>query len=165
MRRSILLVIWLLLLGSSAANGQSDEVERLHRMINAHRESVGCAPLAWHSGAAAIAQHRSADMDRRNYFDHTTPDGRTFIQDLTDAGIDTWGSVGENIALTQAGAASAIELWIDSRPHRRNIENCSYTHEAIGESSGFWTQILLAQPKKAPQSDSVSDGPEDLPAP
>ncbi len=160
MRRSIHLVIWTLLLGSSAAYGQSGEIGRLHSMINAHRETVGCAPLAWHSGAAAIAQHRSDDMDRRNYFDHTTPDGRTFIQDLEDAGIDTWGSVGENIALTQAGAASAIELWVDSRPHRRNLENCSYTHQAIGESSGFWTQILLAQPKRESQSESAADGSE-----
>lgn len=163
MRRSGLLTIWLLLVGNSMAYGQSGEIGRLHHMINKHRETVGCAPLAWHSGAAVVARHRSADMDRRNYFDHTTPDGRTFIHDLEDAGIDTWGSVGENIALTQAGAASAIELWIDSRPHRRNIENCSYTHQAIGESSGFWTQILLAHPKNAPQGDATVDRVQSLP--
>ena len=164
MRRLVLVVIWTLLSGSSVAHGQTGEIGRLHRLINAHRETVGCAPLGWHSGAAAVARHRSVDMDRRNYFDHKTPDGRTFIQDLEDAGIETWGSVAENIALTQAGAASAIELWIDSRPHRRNIENCSYTHQAIGESSGFWTQILLAQSKKAPQDDSAAGESEAEPA-
>jgi len=133
--------------GSSMAYGQSGEIERLHELINAHRETVGCESLAWYAGAAVVAQSRSTDMDRRNYFDHKTPEGRTFIQDLKDASIETWGSIGENIALTQAGPASAFELWVDSKPHRENLENCSFTHQAIGESSGFWTQILMAHPK------------------
>ncbi|TFG66863.1 MAG: CAP domain-containing protein [Gemmatimonadales bacterium] len=149
MRRSIGMVIWLLMAGSSLAYGQSGEIKSLHELINAHRETVGCDPLAWHANAAVVAQERSADMDRRNYFDHKTPEGRTFIGSLKDAGIETWGSVGDNIALTQAGPASVLELWIDSEPHRRNLEYCAYTHQAIGESSGFWTQILLARPKEA----------------
>jgi len=146
-RRSIGPVICLLLAGSSVAYGQSSDVERLHDLINMHRETIGCPSLAWHAGAATVAQDRSADMDNRNYFDHKSPEGRTFIQELEDARIETRGSMGENIALTQAGPASALELWVDSKPHRENLENCAFTHQAIGESSGFWTQILLAHPK------------------
>ncbi len=148
MRRSLVLAFWLLVVGRSVAVAQSGEVGRLHNLINSHRESIGCAPLTWHAGAAVVARNRSSDMDRRNYFDHKTPEGRTFIDELESADIKTWGGIGENIALTQAGAESALELWIDSKPHRQNIEDCSYTHQAIGESSGFWTQILLAQPKQ-----------------
>jgi uncharacterized protein YkwD len=128
-------------------------------MINGHRERIGCEALEWHAAAAVIAQARSADMYRRNYFDHETPDGRTFIHDLEDAGIEAWGSVAENIALTLAGPASALELWLDSRPHRRNLESCTYTHQALGESAGFWTQILISQPKGArrdPETDTGS---------
>jgi len=147
-RRSLVLVFWLLVIGRSVAVAQSSEVGRLHNLINNYRESVGCASLSWHAGASVVARYRSSDMDRRNYFDHKTPEGRTFIDELESADIQTWGGIGENIALTQAGAESALELWIDSKPHRQNIENCSYTHQAIGESSGFWTQILLAQPKQ-----------------
>jgi uncharacterized protein YkwD len=157
-RRTFWVMGWLLLVGSSVAFGQTDEIGRLHRLINAHREQVGCRPLAWHAGAAIVAQHRSEDMDQRNYFDHETPEGSTFIQELEEAGIDTRGSVGENIALTQAGPASALELWLDSRPHRRNLENCAFTHQAIGESSGFWTQILLAYPNGARQDSVAADG-------
>lgn len=149
MRHSIGPVICLLLVGSSVAYGQSGDKRRLHNLINMHREAIGCPSLAWHAGAAAVAQDRSTDMDNRNYFDHKSPEGRTFIQELRDARIETWGSMGENIALTQAGPASALELWVDSKPHRQNLENCAFTHQAIGESSGFWTQILLQDPKDA----------------
>jgi uncharacterized protein YkwD len=148
-RRSIGPVIWLLLAFSSGAYAQSGDVNRLHNLINMHRETIGCASLAWHAGAATVAQDRSTDMDNRNYFDHKSPEGRTFIQDLKDSRIETWGSMGENIALTQAGPASALELWVDSKPHRQNLENCAFTHQAIGVSSGFWTQILLEHPKDA----------------
>lgn len=158
MRRTIGTLGVFLLTAGSLAFGQSGEVGRLHRMINRHRERIGCRSVEWHPGAAEIARHRSADMERRNYFDHETPEGRTFIQDLEEAGIDTWGSVAENIALTQAGPGSALELWLDSRSHRRNIENCAFTHQAIGESAGFWTQILLAQPKGAPPGRDAAKG-------
>ena len=147
MRQTIVVLGGLLLAAGSLSYGQSGEAGRLHRMVNEHREAVGCQVLVWHQGAADIAQHRSVDMDQRDYFDHTNPDGRTFVDELAAAGIAAWGTVAENIALTQAGPASALELWVESPPHRRNLDFCAFTHQAIGLSSGYWTQILLAQPK------------------
>jgi len=159
LRRVTAIFSGLLLTIGSVAHGQSGEVGRLHRMINHHRERIGCVAFEWHSGAAVVAQNRSADMDRRSYFDHQTPEGRTFLQDLEEAGIDAWGSVAENIALTQAGPASALELWLDSRPHRRNLESCAFTHQALGESSGIWTQILLSHPKAVRSPSRSTEGP------
>jgi uncharacterized protein YkwD len=148
LRQTIVVLGGLLLAAASPLYGQSGETGRLHDMINQHREAVACPALAWHQGAAVVAQYRSADMDRRDYFDHTDPDGRTFIDELASAGIQAWGTIAENIALTQAGAESALELWVESPPHRRNLDFCAFTHQAIGLSSGYWTQILLAQPKR-----------------
>lgn len=127
---------------------------RLHRLVNRHREAVGCLPLDWHTPSAAVAESRSADMIDRRYFDHVTPDGRTVFDEVADAGIEAWGSIAENIALTQAGASSVLEMWRDSPSHRRNLDNCSFTHHGLGERGGVWTQILLAHPKKgAPGAD------------
>ena len=147
MRQTIVVLGGLLLAAGSPLYGQSGEIGRLHSMINQHREAVGCQALVWHEGAAVVAQRRSVDMDRRDYFDHTDPDGRTFIDELAAAGIQAWGTIAENIALTQAGAGSTLELWVESPPHRRNLDFCAFTHQAIGLSSGYWTQILLAQPR------------------
>lgn len=120
---------------------------RLHALVNRHREAAFCPPLAWHPASASVAEARSADMIARRYFDHRTPDGRTVFDVLAEAGIEAWGSVAENIALTQAGPASVLELWRDSPPHRRNLERCDFTHHGLGERGGVWTQILLSRPK------------------
>ena len=121
MRHVIVVLGGLLLAASSTAYGQSGEVGKLHTLINDHRDAIGCPRLIWHPAAAVVAESRSRDMDVRDYFDHTDPDGRTFIDELASAGIHAWGTVAENIALTQAGADSAMELWLESPPHRRNL--------------------------------------------
>jgi len=129
---------------------------RLHELVNRHRESIGCLPLRWHEPSAAVAEARSTDMVARRYFDHVAPDGRTVFDQVAAAGIEAWGSIAENIALTQAGAPSVLELWRDSPPHRRNLDNCAFTHQGLGERGGVWTQILLAQPKRTAPSTGVS---------
>ena len=143
----VLVAAMLVLLLPAPGTAQQGEPARLHRMLNAHRSEIGCLPLAWHEGAARVAADRSADMHARAYFDHVTPDGDDVFDKLAEDGIAAWGSMAENIALTQAGASSVAELWLESPPHRRNVENCSFTHHGLGERGGYWTQILLAQPK------------------
>jgi uncharacterized protein YkwD len=137
------------LLFPAAGAAQSGQAARLHDMINSHREEIGCTPLAWHGIAATVAAARSADMHERRYFDHVAPDGRNVFHELADAGIAARGSIAENIALTQAGPSSVMELWIESPPHRRNIDDCAFTHEALAVRAGLWTQILLDRPMAA----------------
>lgn len=129
---------------------------RLHALVNRRREAIGCRPLSWHAPSAVVAEQRSSDMIERRYFDHVTPDGRTVFDQVADAGIEAWGSIAENIALTQAGAPSVLEMWRDSPSHRRNLDNCSFTHHGLGERGGVWTQILLAHPRRSVRVDTFS---------
>ncbi len=149
-RPAILLL--LLALGSgfaspAAATAQSGTEARLHELVNRHRAAAGCPSLIWHEPSAVVAEERSADMVRQRYFDHRTPDGRTVFDEIAEAGIEARGSIAENIALTPAGPRSVMELWRESSPHRRNLDDCSFTHHGLGEREGVWTQILLARPK------------------
>lgn len=132
---------------ATQASAQESPEARLHALVNYHRDAAGCPRLLWHEPSAAVAEERSADMVRRRYFDHRTPDGRTVFNLVGEAGIEAHGSIAENIALTPAGPASVMELWRESSPHRRNLDDCSFTHHGLGEREGVWTQILLAQPK------------------
>lgn len=136
---------------------------RLHALVNARREAVGCPPLAWHAPAARVAEDRSADMIAHRYFDHRTPDGRTVFDELAAARIRAAGDIAENLALTPAGPASALEMWRDSPEHRRNLDRCSFTHHGLGERDGVWTQILLANPVTA--KSAADSGPTVSPAP
>jgi len=126
------------------------QVGELFRQVNGFRASIGCRALAWHEGAAAVAEAHSADMAKRRYFDHFSPEGESFVERLAEAGVEYRGAAAENLALSPAGPDSAMELWLESPPHRKNLEYCSYTHQGIGVADGAWTQILLAHPIPGP---------------
>lgn len=131
---------------------------RLHERVNLHRRTYGCLPLDWYAPAAPVAEHRAADMIERRYFDHVTPDGHDVFDELRSAGIRS-RKTAENIALTQAGASAAFELWRDSPPHRLNLDDCAFTHEAIGQRGGVWVQILLERPRSGPEAGTASVSP------
>jgi len=111
-------------------------------MVNAHRVSVGCRVLVWSAEVAAVAQAHSADMARRDFFDHINPDGKTPFDRLRRAGIP-YSAAAENIAYGTASAKRVLELWLKSAGHRANIENCRYTHHGVGLSQGRWTQVFV----------------------
>jgi uncharacterized protein YkwD len=127
--------------GTSSSAGATGERLVLQR-INEARTRGGCAALAWDDRAAAVARAHSADMSRRGYFNHVSPEGSQPAQRLTAAGI-AWRAIAENIAQTQGGAEDAVRLWLGSRGHRDNLMNCAYTHTGVGESGGNWTQVFF----------------------
>lgn len=123
-----------------AAGGLED---RLVDLVNRHRQSVGCGPLAWHAGAAGVAESHSRDMAVRDYLGHETPEGLSPFDRLTRAGA-RYRMAAENIAAGPATAEAVWSGWLRSPPHRRNIENCAYTHHGVGEYRQRWTHILLS---------------------
>ena len=114
--------------------------------MNAHRESVGCEALAWHSATADVASAHSLDMQDRGFFSHTNPDGDDPFDRLGEAGVTWSGPAGENIAMTSGGAESALELWLNSPGHRSNIENCAYNHHGVGLAGSYWTHVFITDP-------------------
>lgn len=141
--------------GRSAASGASDGVEEMARLVNAHRRSVGCPALTWLQPAADAAAGHSADMARRGYFDHTSPEGQQPWDRLAARGV-SYRMVAENIAWTpQQSAAQTLRGWIDSPGHRHNLENCAYTHHGIGLRDAYWTHVFVtpavARPVEPPR--------------
>lgn len=128
-----------------SAMGQS-EVQQMEQLANRHRASVGCPPLAPLAGAARAAQLHSEDMARRGYFDHASPDGKQPWDRLAAQGVG-YRMVAENIAHTPgAGASATLRGWIGSPGHRRNLENCAYTHHGVGLSNARWTHVFVTPP-------------------
>ena len=115
-------------------------------LVNQERQAAGLGPLIWHEGASEVAYLHSLDMDVRDYFDHTNPDGELPWDRLTDAGID-WSRAGENIAWGYSSPQAVMSGWMGSSGHRANILSESFTHVGIGvHDDGFsiwWTQVFL----------------------
>ena len=111
-------------------------------LMNEHRVTVGCAPLAWNAGVAEVAEAHSQDMIDRSFFAHDNPDGDSPFQRLQDAGID-YSRAAENIAYGYPTAEAVLDGWLNSSGHRRNIENCSLTEHGVGLVGTHWTHVFV----------------------
>jgi uncharacterized protein YkwD len=110
-------------------------------LTNAQRAKAGCKPLKVDSRLNLSAQRHSADMARRNYFEHEDPEGHDFADREKAAGF-VGSSGGENIAMGQTSATEVMNDWMNSPGHRRNILDCSFTLIGVGyvADGHYWTQ-------------------------
>ncbi|WP_107064566.1 sigma-70 family RNA polymerase sigma factor [Streptomyces sp. NRRL S-118] len=126
----------------------SSFAQRVTELVNAERAKSGCGPVRQNSRLDTAAQRHSADMDARDFFDHTNPDGEGPGERVTAAGYE-WSTYGENIARGQQTPDQVMDAWMNSSGHRANILNCSFKEIGIGihEQAGgpWWTQVFGAQ--------------------
>jgi hypothetical protein len=114
-------------------------------------------PLAMNSILHSIAQAHSEDMYNRNYFDHTTPDGVTAFQRMTNAGYE-FSNAGENIGAGTEMTATQLEdeLMLDPgypcRAHRMNLLDIfpgypppAYLETGIGYYQGSNGQAFITE--------------------
>lgn len=125
----------------SPTPGLSGPAAQVVTLTNAARAKAGCKPLKVDSRLNLSAQRHSADMERRNYFEHEDPDGHDFSDREKAAGFDG-DSGGENIAMGQTSAAEVMNDWMNSPGHRQNILDCSFTLIGVGyvADGHYWTQ-------------------------
>ena len=93
--------------------------------LNAVRRAHGLRPLRRSGGLAAAADVHSRAMAQHGFFQHDSRDGSSFAERVRrfygPSGHRSW-SVGENLLwATSVSASNAVELWMQSPPHRRNI--------------------------------------------
>ncbi|MBI2330168.1 CvpA family protein [Candidatus Daviesbacteria bacterium] len=118
---------------------------RMVDLVNFERTSKGFKPLIFDRGLRAIARGHSADMLRRGYFAHYSPEGKTVADRVLEAGID-FLVVGENLAY-----APNVELahngFMKSAGHKANILSADYGKIGIGVMDGgvygeMFTQVF-----------------------
>lgn len=111
-------------------------------LLNAHRQSVGCEPLAWNPAVAGVAQRHSEDMVARAYFAHYNPEGESPFDRLQAAGIP-YSQAAENIAYGYPSGAAVLEGWLNSPGHRANVENCGLSEHGVGLEGTHWTHLFI----------------------
>ncbi|TDE87076.1 hypothetical protein E0686_03210 [Deinococcus sp. S9] len=93
------------------------------------------APLTYNAQLAQAAQAHATDMATKNYFSHTSLDGRTVAQRITATGY-AWRAIGENIAAGQTTPEQVVAGWLQSEGHCRNIMNPAYQELGVGYAQG-----------------------------
>jgi len=118
--------------------------QRIFQLTNEARRRNHLPPLDPDNGLALKAREKSDDMLRKNYFSHTSPDGKTFqdrIQEEKPASVRTAFRMGENIYMgnrldysvdVKTQARLIVDGWMTSPGHRRNILDPNYTHLGVG---------------------------------
>lgn len=135
------------------ANFQAD-VLRAVNAARAQARSCGIeakpavAALGWNDSLFAAAAAHSQDMAQRNYFSHTSPEGKSAGDRMLLAGyrFSAWG---ENIAAGQPSVNVVMAGWLASEGHCRNIMNTVFTEIAVACVSTsrpmyptYWTMVL-----------------------
>ena len=110
-------------------------------------KSFPAAPaLARNTLLDTTAQAHSVDMANKNYFSHTSIDGRSPFKRMSDAGYK-YSAAAENIAAGNSTAAATVQQWIRSSGHCANLMSATYIHTGIGYGYSatstykhYWTQ-------------------------
>jgi uncharacterized protein YkwD len=129
----------------------------IHSRSNIARSQNNLPPLLYDETLARIANERSTDMVKNNYFSHTAPDGcdlscrfkKTAYPSLT---------MGENLAefsdyttLEESELAqNFVNDWIDSATHRKNLLSKVFTREGIGvaiKNNRIVVTVIFAAPE------------------
>ena len=96
------------------------------RNLNQIRAEHGLRPVRLSARLTAAADQHSREMGADGYFEHDSHDGTAFWKRISHfyaaAGYGYW-SVGENLLWSSpdVGASKALELWMQSPEHRKNI--------------------------------------------
>lgn len=111
---------------------------RVFEETNRYRTMVGLPTLQWDDKLAVAAWNHSRKMAVSRQFAHVLSDGLQLSDRTRRAGV-RFIIATENIAWVERFGASVEELaletqvgWVNSPPHRANLENPRLTHLGVG---------------------------------
>ncbi|MDJ1007831.1 MAG: CAP domain-containing protein [Paracoccaceae bacterium] len=122
------------------------EVDRLDEPLTSNISSDPKQPLAVTPELSVSSREHSEDMDDREFFDHTNPDGQEPWDRAVEAGHGST-NVGENIGVigstwTDFDEQARVEdlhygLW-ESDGHQENLMNDDWSEIGVGYDYGDW---------------------------
>jgi uncharacterized protein YkwD len=129
----------------------TDTEARAWDLMNAQRQAIGLTSLQWDESLAAVARMHSASMASGKYFSHKDLEGGYVDTRASRLGVNNWLAIGENIAFMKGyadPASTAVEKWMQSPSHKKNMLNGSWRQSAIGsavaeDGAVYFTQIFI----------------------
>ena len=138
------------LLASANSDVNMDRI-KMYNLINAARsEARVCGtdnmpatyPLHWDDKLEEAARIHTVDMDNNNFFAHDSPTDNSNAGDrITKAGY-AWNSYGENIGSGYTSEEAAMQGWLNSPPHCKNIMSSTIEEMGLYREGNKWTQVF-----------------------
>lgn len=133
----------------SSVSVVSETAKETARLVNLERAKAGLPTLTIDSQLSKIATTKADDMNKNDYFAHTSP---TYGDpwDMAKHFGYTYRSFGENIAYGQKTPAEVVNAWMNSPGHKANILNKSYTNIGAGISKNsqgriYWVHMFSSK--------------------
>lgn len=128
------------------------------QMVNASRREHNLPPLVLESKLDAAAQAHAADMLKRSYFAHDSPEGKNVGDRYEAAGGSTFRLTAENIAkcqgckppITEADLRMIHDGWMKSPGHRENILRKGLTAFGFGLAANATGGLYAVQTFSGP---------------
>ncbi len=119
--------------------------QKMFELVNEERTSRGIKALTWDTHLRDIARLHSADMFKRGYFSHFSPEGKNVADRALVQGVD-FLVIGENLAYAP-NVGAAFKGLMNSAGHRVNILSIDYHKIGIGVLDGgiygeMFTQVF-----------------------
>lgn len=108
--------------------------------------------LDWSPALAEAAQAHARDMAANDFLDHAGSDGRRVDRRATDAGYE-WRAIGENVGAGARNVGQAVDHWLGSPDHCRNMLNVDYSEvgaacaRAPDSRYGTYWALILGEPQ------------------
>ncbi len=142
--------------------------QALYKAVNATRASAGARPVDRDSGFESVVRAHARDMVARTYMAHRSPDGDGPRERVLARFPDFLGIAGENIAMrthregesAADTATAAVEAWMDSPPHRKNLLDQRHGFAGISAADNgraiYIVMLLTSEPSlRPPEPDPI----------
>ncbi len=114
---------------------QSVSARILIELTNQYRQEQGVPELAVNPRLAQAAVNKAGDMFARQYFNHTSPEGKIFSDWIREVEYHYF-TVGENLAIDFSDNETLFQAWLNSPEHRKNIIKPQYREIGIAALPG-----------------------------
>jgi uncharacterized protein YkwD len=128
--------------------------EELFREVNAVRADRHLLTMRRVPDLDRVARAHSADMARRGYLSHETPEGANPVDRLARAGVSGFSLAAENAGRTDRPDPNReiLQGWLHSQSHRENLHAPPWNATGVGiarapDGALVYTQIYLTYPR------------------
>jgi len=144
-------------------------------LSNGHRISNGLNPYQTNTQLTSAAQAKANDMFAKQYWAHTSPDGKGPAYFINNSGY-VYITAGENLAKDFNTSLGVVNGWMNSPSHRANVLSSKFIDTGVavvnGVLNGNETTIVVAMygqpassPAPAPAPSPAPTSPKQSPTP
>ncbi len=117
------------------------------KLTNDYRIDNGLKPLKENPRLNQAAINKAKDLLTKEYFDHTSPDGKKFSEWIKEVNYKYF-FVGENLAIDFKTADDTFKGWLNSPKHKDNILKDQYQEIGVAAVKGKYNKrdtIIIVQ--------------------